>query len=128
MYRSGSACSDVKNGIKVTLEGVPGSDGKVLASKVVVEKPAERTLKGYVGSFAGVCPSPTFTVNSTATTTGATTGKASTNGSTKFSPGGCSDLKNGFSVVVEGTVVEGITGSEGRVLARVVTVTATAPK
>ncbi|OFW22009.1 MAG: hypothetical protein A3H97_02780 [Acidobacteria bacterium RIFCSPLOWO2_02_FULL_65_29] len=98
----GGACSTLKNGDKVEVEGTRQSNGTVLASEIEKEdgdddkKPAAGPveLKGALGGLSGTCPSIAFTVSGSS---------VAANGSTKFEGGACSTLKNGDKVEVEGT-------------------------
>jgi hypothetical protein len=110
-YGGESICTSLKNGDYRYVSGQKQTNGQVLATYVSGAYTPEVTLTGTVASLAGTCPSLTFTVNGTA---------AATNSSTTFSPGACSDVKNGGSLGVVGTA-----GSDGRVVARAVSVAST---
>jgi len=101
-YGGGGSCADVKNGDKRYVSGAM-QNGKLQASYISGAIPIEATLTGPVSSLSGTCPALTFVV----------TGKsAKTTSSTAFSPGICSDVKNGVTVTVVGP-----TGTDGGVSA-----------
>ena len=90
-YGGGGACADVRNGDRHGA-GTRQSDG-LLLTYVSGAIPTDATLTGTVSSLAGTCPALTFTVG----------GKtAKTTSSTTFSPGTCSDVRNGVTVTVVG--------------------------
>lgn len=92
-YGGGGACADVRNGDRRYGAGTRQSDGRLLLTYVSGAIPTDATLTGTVSSLAGTCPALTFTVG----------GKtAKTTSSTTFSPGTCSDVRNGVTVTVVG--------------------------
>ena len=110
-YGGGGSCADLKNGDRRAAVGARNSDGRLVARYVSGAIPTEVTLSGTVAGLAGTCPSLTFTVNGAS---------ASTSASTTFSPGGCSDVKNGGPIGLVGTK-----NADGRVIARAVSVAKT---
>ena len=100
------ACSVLKNGDQVEVEGVRQANNVVTASRVENKNAdddddndndddrhgGEARLEGTIGGFGGACPSVSFTVS------GST---VSTSASTRFDDA-CSSLKNGDRVEVRG--------------------------
>ena len=97
-------CSEVKVGAKVYVEGgIPAGGDTVFASKVKVTQAAGPiSVAGTISGLSSVaaCPLVTFAVTAQAVTP--TSVSVQTQASTVFSPG-CSALKNGDVVKVEGT-------------------------
>jgi hypothetical protein len=97
-------CSEVKVGAKVYVEGgIPAGSDTVRASKVMVTQAAgSMSVAGAISGLSSVaaCPLVTFAVTASAVTP--TSVSVQTQASTVFSPG-CSALKNGDVVKVEGT-------------------------
>ncbi len=97
--------ADLKNGVRVEVKGQYRQDGStatVYAVRIKVNAanddsnrlPGSSTkIEGTVGALSGTCPNLSFRVNGTPVTTTA---------STTFSGGGCSAVKNGVKVEVEG--------------------------
>lgn len=90
-----TACSAIKNGDRVEVEGLRQADGTVLAEEVRAVKTEARVseIKGTLTLLSGTCPAISFTVGST---------KVTTSASTKFKDGGCAAIKNGKRVEVKG--------------------------
>lgn len=103
------ACSTLKNGDQVEVEGTRQANNVVLASKVEKKNDddedddddddddnrqgREVELNGAIGGLGGACPSITFTLS------GST---VATSSNTRFDDGACSTLKNGDRVEVKG--------------------------
>jgi hypothetical protein len=96
------ACTSVAVGAKVTVEGMLQAGNVVVASKVTVAASSTTiTISGVVSGFVATsCPALTFTVTVTGVTSTATV--VQTSSSTVF-PQGCTPLKDGDKVKVEGT-------------------------
>ena len=98
------ACSVLKNGDQVEVEGVRQANNVVMASRVENKNaddndddddnvPGRVELKGMIAGRTGACPSITFSVG---------TSTVMTNAATAFDDGACSTLQNGDQVEVEG--------------------------
>jgi len=101
------ACSTIKNGDQLEVEGVKQANNVVMASRVEKKNaddvddddddnpnvPGRVELKGMVAGRTGACPSITFSVGSST---------VMTNASTTFDDGTCSTVQNGDQVEVEG--------------------------
>jgi len=92
-----TTCSAITNGAKVEVEGTKQTDGSITATKVSLDSQGNDAGKvdvsGVVASLTGTCPAITFTVSTTKVTTTTTT---------TFDHG-CSSVKNGVKVEVQGT-------------------------
>jgi Cu/Ag efflux protein CusF len=99
------ACSTIKNGDQLEVEGVKQANNVVMASRVEKKNadddddddnpnvPGRIELKGMVAGRTGGCPSITFSIGSST---------VMTNASTIFDDGACSTVQNGDQVEVEG--------------------------
>jgi Cu/Ag efflux protein CusF len=98
------ACSTIKNGDQVEVEGARQANNVVMADRV--EKPdandddddnptapGQVELKGVIAGLTGQCPSISFSIGGSPVTTST---------ATKFEDGACSTLKNGDQVEVNG--------------------------
>jgi hypothetical protein len=98
--------STLRVGQTLHVVGTRRSDGSIDARQIFINDDAtggEFEIQGSAGGVKGSCPSLTFTVNGYS---------VATNGSTTFSGLGCSDLKSGTKVTVDG-----IKQADGSVLA-----------
>ncbi len=91
--------ADLRVGQRVHVKGTT-SGSTIVASEVLLQdenpKPPDKDeaeAEGTVSGLGGTCPSLTFTVHST---------RVSTNASTQFLKGTCSQLKNGTNVEIDG--------------------------
>ena len=95
------SCTAVAVGAKVTVEGRLFEGNVVEATKVTVVDASKVTVTGTISGFVAIsCPALTFTVSVTGVTPTTTT--VQTSSTTAFSPG-CTPLKDGDKVKVEGT-------------------------
>jgi uncharacterized protein DUF5666 len=100
----GMACSSVRNGASVHVEGQQRDDGMVRAEKVEAEQEDnEAEVEGTLGSLGGTCPNRSFTVNGQPVVT---------NASTRFDEVACTALSNGMRVEAKG-----VRQSDGSILA-----------
>jgi hypothetical protein len=92
-----SACSDLRTGMQVEVEGARQANGMILARKVerkdVEQQPQEVELEGPIAGLSGTCPTLSFAINGQGVLT---------NSSTRFEHAACSDLRTGMQVEVEG--------------------------
>jgi len=91
-------CTQVANGLQAEAKGTRQSDGSIRATRLELDlenerdnKPAE--VEGTVSGLTGTCPSLTLMVGST---------KVTTDGSTRFDDGPCSQVANGVKVEATG--------------------------
>jgi len=90
-----AACSDLRTGMQVEVEGARQANGAILARKVErkdVEQ-QEVEFKGPVAGLAGTCPNLSFSINGQRVVTGA---------GTRFDKLSCSDVRNAMQVEVKG--------------------------
>jgi Domain of unknown function (DUF5666) len=107
------ACSAIRNGTVVEVDGFRQADRRILARQVEFEEaqvppaPAPNVpteVEGIITGLSNGCPNLTFNIGST---------RIRTNGTTEFNRIPCSSLVNGMDVEVEGVVQ-----SDGVLLAR----------
>ena len=99
-----TACSALRNNMRVTVQGIRRDNGSVLATSVVAEDDAQTTeVRGTVSLLIGVCPGLTFTVAGT---------QVVTNAATQFEDVSCGGLQNQMFVEVDG-----VRRNDGSVLA-----------
>ncbi len=87
-------CVDVQNGTQVEVKGILQPDGSVKATGVKLELDDDVELDGVVASLTGSCPNLRFSVTGTTVTSDA---------STEFDDGACSDVQDGTQVEVKGS-------------------------
>ena len=98
-----TACSALRNDMRVTVQGIRRDNGSVLATSVAAEDSAQTEVRGTVSLLIGVCPGLTFTVAGT---------QVVTNAATQFEDVTCGGLQNQMFVEVDG-----IRRNDGSVLA-----------
>lgn len=95
---SGGTCADVRAGAGVEVVGVRAQNGELTAQHVQVRERAQNggtlaTIRSQVRSFAGSCPSTSFTLDGVPVVT---------TGQTQFAGGNCQLLRNGVTVEARG--------------------------
>ena len=103
-------CADLKDGLKIGVQGAAQADGSILAKQVRVAPvlPVAVTVTGTVSGLSGTCPAVMFKVESKTVKTDA---------STSFGDKTCADVKNDAKV---GAV--GVVQTDGSILAKQVRV------